>query len=109
MYLEGPEPPFVSDGGWGARKPREEGDMEEPPEEVVEESTRGKRGRGRGRGGKGGRGGGRTGKRVDMRKVISQVRYRNFSFKPLASKLLAHLLKNRENGITQSCTRALQG
>lgn len=74
MYLEGPEPPFVSDGGWGARKPREEGDAEEAPEEPVKESTRGNRGRGRGRGGRGGRGG-RAGKRPDTRKVVSEVRH----------------------------------
>ncbi|EPQ59476.1 tRNA pseudouridine synthase D [Gloeophyllum trabeum ATCC 11539] len=30
MYLEGPEPPFVSDSGWGGRKPKTDADGEDP-------------------------------------------------------------------------------
>jgi tRNA pseudouridine13 synthase len=82
MFLEGPEPPFVSDTGWSGRqaaKPKESGgsssiDVEENVETRKED--RGKRGstrRGRDRGGRGGRGGGRS-VREDRRKVTSEVR-----------------------------------
>ena len=86
MYLEGPEPPFVSDSGWAGRKTKiSEGDEAGPSNEKVEEGTeventsvakgnRGKRGRGRGRRGRGGEGG-RGGPKVeDTRKVVSEVR-----------------------------------
>lgn len=88
LYLEGPEPPFVSDSGWGGRQPKD-GDAAESsaaaaaPQEEAEESGRGKRGRGRGgKGGRGGRGGrdsrggkhGRPDQREDNRKVLSDVR-----------------------------------
>jgi tRNA pseudouridine13 synthase len=82
MFLEGPEPPRVSDNGWAGRptKPAESADAAEevpsaPPEEAS--SSRGKRGRDRGRrGGRGhGRGGGRGGSgREDTRRAISNVR-----------------------------------
>jgi tRNA pseudouridine13 synthase len=82
MFLEGPEPPFVSDTGWSGRqaaKPKESGgsgsiDVEENVETRKED--RGKRvssKRGRDRGGRGGRGGGRS-VREDRRKVTSEVR-----------------------------------
>ncbi|KAH8118315.1 tRNA pseudouridine synthase D [Phellopilus nigrolimitatus] len=84
MYLEGPEPPFVSDSGWGSRQAKPESAEAGPsqanvPEEKIEaeslsKNDRGKRGkRGRDRGGRG-RGGARRGDRnkpVDPRKVIS--------------------------------------
>lgn len=84
MFLEGPEPPFVSDTGWSGRqaaKPKESGssgsiNVEENVETRKED--RGKRGstrRGRDRGGRGGRGGGRS-VREDHRKVTSEVRAR---------------------------------
>ena len=74
MYEEGPEPPFVSDSGWGGRQAKqgESEVVDEPPVEVASG-----RGRGRGRGGRGGRGrdrGARPGTRGDDRKVITEVR-----------------------------------
>jgi len=74
MYEEGPEPPFISDSGWGGRQTRQDESevTEEPPAE-----TTSKRGRGRGRGGRGGRGrdsGARAGKREDFRRIVTEVR-----------------------------------
>lgn len=84
MFLEGQEPPRISDSGWGARPPMNndntEGSsaqnpsQEEPP---IEKQARGRRGRERGArgargGGRGGRGGGQQ--REDTRKVLSNVR-----------------------------------
>lgn len=86
MYLEGPEPPFVSDGGWAGRqqKAADSGTAEPSPqkvEETIEDDTkassRNQRGkRGRDRGGRGRGGGGRKGDRAaaDTRKVVSNVR-----------------------------------
>lgn len=95
IYLEGPEPPFVSDSGWVGRQSKtDEGDLLEPATSAstndekanddVEmiDNEKGKRGkRGRDRGGRGGRGrgrgrGGRSGgtTRDDHRKVVSNVR-----------------------------------
>lgn len=73
MYEEGPEPPFVSDSGWGARQAKEE-ESEVVEEPLAEASS--KRGRGRGRGGRGGRGrdrGVRAGGREDNRRVVTGV------------------------------------
>lgn len=81
MFLEGFEPPFVSDAGWSGRlaaKTNENGgsgsmDVEENVE--ARSDDRGKKGsskRGRDRGGRGGRGGKPV--REDHRKVISEVR-----------------------------------
>lgn len=92
MFLEGPEPPRVSDSGWGTRPTNPEGSAPESaeassapeaPQEEPEKQGRGRRGRERGgRGAKGGRGGGRGGRaggqREDTRKVLSNVRV----FKP---------------------------
>ena len=88
IYLEGPEPPLVSDNGWAgraAKKTEEETadgsistpTVEEPkPEEPKPRGARERGGRGRDkRGGRGGRGGGRGGNsREDTRKVVSEVR-----------------------------------
>ena len=83
MFLEGPEPPFVSDAGWSGRlaaKVDESGvsvsmDIDETGNE--DEGKKGGSKRGRDRGGRGGRGRGRGrgGKpaRADHRKVISEV------------------------------------
>jgi tRNA pseudouridine13 synthase len=98
MFLEGPEPPFVSDTGWSGReaaKTKESGgsgsiDVEENVETRKED--RGKRGsskRGRDRGGRGGRGGGKS-VREDRRKVTSEVR-----------ALFAHIID-----LTMTCTIA---
>ncbi|GBE79670.1 pseudouridine synthase [Sparassis latifolia] len=89
LYQEGPEPPFVSDSGWGGRQAKQSNDEEKPenvemPTELQQEesgrSGRGRRGRDRGgrsgRGGRGGRGGGRGG-REDHRRVLTD---------PIASK-----------------------
>ncbi len=73
MYLEGPEPPFVSDSGWIGRQGKGEesstGEVGDQPEIKEATESRGeegekRRGRGRGRGG---------GKREDHRKVLSDV------------------------------------
>jgi len=87
MFLEGPEPPFVSDTGWAGRQtakvhesgnssPKDIEDSSETTKEVEGEKGRSKRGRDRG--GRGGRGrrGGRGGKQVreDHRQVTSKVR-----------------------------------
>lgn len=87
LYLEGPDPPFVCDNGWGGRlakaEPRDMGASEEKEKLVSQgdldssmKDNRGNRGKsGRGRGGKG-RGGGRRGDRnkpEDSRKVVSDV------------------------------------
>lgn len=89
LYLEGPEPPFVSDSGWGGRQAKPAEDDNKPegedtpatPEAPEEEPKqgRGKRGRDRGvrggrgaRGGRGGRGG-RPGAREDHRRVLTDV------------------------------------
>jgi len=82
MFLEGPEPPRVTDSGWGGRKPTNsmEGDAEVQesaslPESFSGRDSRGGRGkRGARGGGRGGRGGGRGGGRVeDNRRVTSKV------------------------------------
>jgi tRNA pseudouridine13 synthase len=98
MFLEGFEPPFVSDTGWSGRqavKAKESGgsgsiDVEENVE--TRKDNGGKRGssrRGRDRGGRGGRGGGKS-VREDRRKVTSEVR-----------ALLAHIIN-----LTMTCTTA---
>ena len=87
MFLEGRNPPFVSDAGWAGRQGAKTSESGVPTVEEGVESTTGderkkgssKRGRDRGgRGGLGGRGGrgGRGGKpvREDHRKVRSEVR-----------------------------------
>lgn len=91
MYLEGPEPPFVSDNGWGNRTaPDSESatiaapeENEEKDAEDVSSTTRndgGRRGRGGRRGQDRGRGRGRDrgrrsgrNQREDKRRVISEV------------------------------------
>ncbi|KAI0304237.1 pseudouridine synthase [Russula brevipes] len=81
MFLEGPEPPFVSDSGWSGRLAAKANESGVPSAMDVDESVEtrkeddGKKGnskRGRGRSGRGGRGG-RGGKpvREDHRKVTS--------------------------------------
>lgn len=84
LFLEGSEPPFVSDSGWGSRQAKPEGSEAEEatkPEDGsrADESGRGGRGkrggRGRGRGRGGNDGSGRNGRqrREDTRKVVSDV------------------------------------
>ena len=85
MYEEGPEPPFVSDSGWGGRQVKQE--ESEIPDGPPAETTS-KRGRGRGRGGRGGRGRDRNahaGRREDGRRVITDVC--TFSFRIHTTKL----------------------
>lgn len=81
LFLEGSEPPFVSDAGWSRRlaaKANESGtsgsmDVKESVETKKEdEGKRGGSRRGRDRGGRGGRGGKSV--REDRRKVTSEVR-----------------------------------
>lgn len=93
LFLEGPEPPFVSDSGWGGRQAKvgesEEAEsssaVAEMPQEEPSKREKGKRGRDRGsRGGRGGRGGrvargGRPGGREDHRKVLTDVCFAVFT------------------------------
>jgi len=81
MFLEGPEPPFVSDAGWSGRsaaKANENGgssSMDIGENVETRSDDKGKKEsnkRGRDRGGRGGRGGKPV--REDHRKVISEVR-----------------------------------
>ncbi|KAF7977463.1 hypothetical protein HWV62_3649 [Athelia sp. TMB] len=80
IFLEGPEPPRVTDSGWGTRlatnpESAEGSTTPAPPQEEppAEKQARGRRGRERGtRGGRGGGRGGRAGgAREDTRKVLS--------------------------------------
>ena len=81
MFLEGSEPPRVSDNGWGGRPARpsdadtaEASNVPEPTQEILGE-YKGRRGKDRNnRGGRGGRGGRAGGRREDTRKVLSDVR-----------------------------------
>ena len=76
IYLEGPEPPRVSDNGWSGRvaNSNSEGDpseaVETPETHITRDNRRNRGGKHRGRGA--GRGG-RTDKREDTRKVLSEV------------------------------------
>ncbi|KAF9008970.1 pseudouridine synthase [Cyathus striatus] len=111
MYLEGPEPPRISDSGWGGRtvKLAVEGEPSLPTEpandsadKVKEDKSRdrGERGRRGGRGGRGGRSG-----RQDERKVMS---------KPIDSKdtrtafhkIIRELFKGKLDTETDSSTSA---
>jgi tRNA pseudouridine13 synthase len=77
MYLEGSDPPFVSDSGWeGCQARGQERNEAESVGEQVEEQSTGRRGKGRrGRGVRSNRGrGARNGRNVDTRKVVSEVR-----------------------------------
>lgn len=119
MFLEGPEPPFVSDGGWAGRVSKPDEGTETVPSEASapkEEpsSSRGKRGRDRGRrGGRGGRGGGRGGGREDHRRASSNVSFLcayvlivlTMCF---ASSRVAHILQVRPNCTSQDYTKTLQ-
>jgi tRNA pseudouridine13 synthase len=91
IFLQGPEPPLVSDSGWAGRvkssaedaaaSPLTESAAQEP--DVDKESVQQSRGRGRGDRGKrgGGRGGrrGRGNEREDNRKVLSEVGVQKFT------------------------------
>ncbi|KAG2077310.1 tRNA pseudouridine synthase D [Suillus decipiens] len=88
MFLEGREPPRVTDSGWGGRltkttegsietldavKPSEEADTSQDDDTVKRGKNRGGRGDRGGRGGRGrGRGGRQGGDREDHRKVLSE-------------------------------------
>jgi tRNA pseudouridine13 synthase len=82
MFLEGPEPPFVSDAGWSGRlAPKANESGASSSMDIVETTGRGEgkkesNKRGRDRGGRGGRGGKPV--REDHRKVISEVRALSF-------------------------------
>lgn len=79
MFIEGREPPRVSDSGWGGRTAKTSGDAAETSdapkqfEEVTQNEETGKQGRSRGGRGRG-RGGRQGGEREDHRKVLSEVR-----------------------------------
>lgn len=106
MYLEGRDPPRMSDSGWAGRKAKtvDEGSaMAEPVEPTVvaasgKDNKRGMRGKQSGRGDK----------PEDNRKVTSQVRFNCFNF--LISSLMlfvADLVQRDENCISQSHSRVI--
>ena len=86
MYLEGPEPPRVSDNGWVSRVHKKSEDVEISEQQVLpnqenrpyssdkkrgkNENARGRNGRHRGRGGRS-----QSSEREDHRKVLSEVYY----------------------------------
>lgn len=81
MFLEGPEPPFVSDAGWSGRPTAKANESSASGSMDIKDTIETKGGdggrkgsnkRGRDRGGRGGRGGKAV--REDHRKVISEVR-----------------------------------
>lgn len=86
LWLEGPEPPRISDNGWAGRTTKAQAEAEgiednvATQEQKTEQSSKsGKIGRG-GRGQRGGRADGRKGRgggRDDIRKVLTEV---NFKF-----------------------------
>jgi len=86
LWLEGPEPPRISDNGWAGRTTNAQAEAERIEDKVATEerkteqsSKSGKIGRG-GRGQRGGRADGRKGRgggREDHRKVLTEV---NFKF-----------------------------
>jgi tRNA pseudouridine13 synthase len=99
MFLEGPEPPFVSDAGWSGRqaaKAKESGvsgSMDASESVETRNENEGKRGsskRGRDRGSRGGRGGGKS-VREDHRKVTSEV--------PHSPALVIHLTNDLHDSL----------
>lgn len=70
MYEEGPEPPFVSDSGWGGRQAKQ-GEPEVSEEPPAEKTT--SRGRGGGRGGRGRDRGAPARAKGDNRRVFTEV------------------------------------
>jgi tRNA pseudouridine13 synthase len=117
MFLEGPEPPRVTDSGWGGRQTKASEDVANPSSsdvhlndeasrgefETSEKHQRDKRDRG-GRSGRGGRGGGRGGRpsggKEDHRKVLSDVR--------LSSILTIIILLRCESNLMDLHSRSLQ-
>ena len=128
MYLEGREPPRVSDSGWAGRSVPSAADCDEVVSEatvavpVVDEREGNDRSGGRGkRGGRGGRGGkgGRSGSsRVDHRKVLSNVSlataslnllFLNFELFSLSlpRKLVRHSIRSSATCLAESLTLKL--
>lgn len=85
MWLEGPEPPRVSDNGWVGRRVKNPAEAEgvgsvTPAPEEEQENSKSSRGGRDGRGRRVGRGDGRKGRsagREDNRKVLTEVIYKN--------------------------------
>src|SRR5258708_39571878 len=107
MFLEGPEPPFVSDAGWSGRqaaKAKESGvsgSMDASESVETRNENEGKRGsskRGRDRGSRGGRGGGKSG-REDHRKVTSEG--------PHSPALVIHLTNDLYDSLLSRSRRAI--
>jgi tRNA pseudouridine13 synthase len=117
MYLEGPEPPFVSDAGWSGRlaanlKSNENGgsgsmDIEENVE-TRRDGRKGSNKRGRDRGGRGGRGGKPV--REDHRKVISEVRVPSPAHATVlyASRTTADCLEANAHQLSPNNTRIIR-
>ena len=112
MFLEGPEPPFVSDAGWSGRQAAKadesgtSGSMDTKDGIETRKEDKGKRGstRGRGRGGRGGRGG--KSFREDHRKVTSEVRVLPAHAFPLqTSRTTAYCLKTNAHRLPPDHTR----
>ncbi|KAF9226574.1 tRNA pseudouridine synthase D [Gyrodon lividus] len=107
MYLEGPEPPRLTDGGWGSRVQKRSEDVEMTDQGGESDSPQSGAGRGKNRMSRGGRGGrqrgrgGRSqgGEREDHRKVSSE---------PISSKAtrtaLHHVVRKLFKGKLESET-----
>ncbi|KAF8845835.1 tRNA pseudouridine synthase D [Paxillus ammoniavirescens] len=108
MYLEGPEPPRVTDSGWGGKVSKRSEDIEMTdqgqPEGNSEESSAGRGKNRNARGGRGGRQRGRGGRsqggeREDHRKVLSEP----ISSKPTRTAL-HHVVRKLFKGKLESET-----
>lgn len=116
IFLEGPEPPFVSDAGWSgrlaAKANEDDGSGSIDIEENIETRRDGRKGsnkRGRDRGGRGGRGGKPV--REDHRKVISEVRVLSPAHPTVlqTSRTTADCLEANAHQLSPNDTRIIRG
>jgi len=83
LWLQGPEPPRISDNGWVGRTTKVQAEADEIEDKVATEGQKTEQSWKSGKVGRGGRGGradgrkGRGGGREDNRKVLTEV---NFTF-----------------------------
>lgn len=110
LYLEGRDPPRMSDSGWAGRKAKtvDEGSTTVEPVEPTlvaasgKDNKRGMRGKQNGRG--------NNSKQEDNRKVTSQVRFLHFNFPILVLMLfVADLVQRDENSVSQGYSRVIFG
>lgn len=112
IYLEGPEPPRISDAGWAGRTAQKTVDSEELPLTKSDDGLPerfGKRGRGRDkRGGRDGReGGGRNSGRQDNRKVVSDVSVSRSLVPRVSLNTLHHSLSIRRR-LARNCIKRFE-